>query len=144
MSSDLSASTGPSSASSLTTVDIEVVVQQVLSRTSTALSVTSSKHPWFFHTACCNHMTLEHIPSLFTLLMELRSLLDIKEQSILLVYPLVTLYIFQSCPSYIGHMFEVHDLKIPSQVVSVAATTATSSLDLWHVYVIHPYLVFSC
>ena len=29
-------------------------------------------------------------------------------------------------------MFEVHDLKIPSQVVSAAVTTATSSLDLWH------------
>ena len=49
--------TGPSLASSLTTVDIEAVVQQVLSRTPTALSVTSSKQPWFFDTACCNHMT---------------------------------------------------------------------------------------
>ena len=29
-------------------------------------------------------------------------------------------------------MFEVHDLKIPSQVVFAAATTATSSPDLWH------------
>ena len=29
-------------------------------------------------------------------------------------------------------MFEVHDLKIPSQVVSVATTTITLSLDLWH------------
>ena len=45
----------------------------------------------------------------------------------------------------VGYMFEVHDLKIPSQVVSTAATTATSSLDLWHArLVIHPYLVFSC
>ena len=44
-------------ASSLTTADIEAVVQQVLSRTFTALSVTSSKQPWFFDTACCNHMT---------------------------------------------------------------------------------------
>ena len=49
--------TGPSLASSLTTADIEAVVQQVLSRTSTALSVTSGKQPWFFDTACCNHMT---------------------------------------------------------------------------------------
>ena len=49
--------TGPSLASSLTTTDIEAVVQQVLSRTSTALSITSGKQPWFFDTACCNHMT---------------------------------------------------------------------------------------
>ena len=42
---------------SLTTADIEAVVQQVLSRTSIALSVTSGKQPWFFDTACCNHMT---------------------------------------------------------------------------------------
>ncbi|KAL5767487.1 hypothetical protein ACOSQ2_014270 [Xanthoceras sorbifolium] len=49
--------TGPSLASSLTTADIEAVLQQVLSRTSTALSVTSGKQPWFFDTACCNHMT---------------------------------------------------------------------------------------
>ena len=32
----------------------------------------------------------------------------------------------------VGRMFEVHDLKIPSQVVSAAATTTTSSPDLWH------------
>ena len=39
---------------SLTTVDIEVVVQHVLSRTSTALSVTSGKQPWFFfYGVCC-------------------------------------------------------------------------------------------
>ena len=30
----------------------------------------------------------------------------------------------------VGRMFEVHDLKIPSQVVSVAAITVTPSLDL--------------
>ena len=41
--SDPSIPTGPSLASSLTTADIEAVVQQVLSRTSTALSVTSGK-----------------------------------------------------------------------------------------------------
>ena len=51
--------TGPSLASSLTTADIEAVVQQVLSRTSTALSITSGKQPWFFDTASCNHMTLD-------------------------------------------------------------------------------------
>ena len=70
--------TGLSLASSLTTADIEVVVQQVLSRNSTALSVTSGKQPWFFDTARCNHMT---------------------QQSLLLVYPLITLFIFQSYPS---------------------------------------------
>ena len=41
--SDSSVPTGPSLASSLTTTDIEAIVQQVLSRTSTALSVTSGK-----------------------------------------------------------------------------------------------------
>ena len=49
--------TSPSLVSSLTTADIEAIVQQVLSHTSTALSVTSGKQPWFFDTACCNHMT---------------------------------------------------------------------------------------
>ena len=91
--------------------------------------------------------------------MELLCLLVIKEQFLLLVYPLMTLFIFQSYPSIcfmlvnfvtgrkvgcadpytgqvlgigrkVGHMFEVHDLKIPSQVVSAVATTATSSPDL--------------
>ena len=57
--SDPSVPTGPSLTSSLTTADIEAVVQQVLSRTSTALSVTSSKQPWFFDTACCKHMTYD-------------------------------------------------------------------------------------
>ena len=41
--SDPSVPTGPSLTSSLTMADIEAVVQQVLSRTSTALSVTSGK-----------------------------------------------------------------------------------------------------
>ena len=48
---------GPSLTSSLTTADIEAVVQQVFSRTSTALSVTLGKQSWFFDTAYCNHMT---------------------------------------------------------------------------------------
>ena len=43
--SDPSVPTGPSLTSSLTTADIEAVVQQVLSRTSIALSVTSGKQP---------------------------------------------------------------------------------------------------
>ena len=40
----------------------------------------------------------------------------------------------------VGHMFEVHDLKIPSQVVSAVATTATPSPDLWHARLGHPSL----
>ena len=55
--SDPSVPTGPSLASSLTTADFEAIVQQVLSHTSTAFSVTSSKQSWFFDTACSNHMT---------------------------------------------------------------------------------------
>ena len=55
--SDPSVPTSPSLASSLTTADIEAVVQQVLSHTSTALSITSGKQPWFFDIACYNHMT---------------------------------------------------------------------------------------
>ena len=47
---DSSIPISPSLASSLTTADIEAVVQQVLSRTSTALSATSGKQPWFFNT----------------------------------------------------------------------------------------------
>ena len=42
---DPSVLTGPSFASPLTTADIEAIVQQVLSRTSTALSVTLGKQP---------------------------------------------------------------------------------------------------
>ena len=42
--SDLSVPIGPSLASSLTIADIKVVVQKVLSQTSTALSVTSGNH----------------------------------------------------------------------------------------------------
>ena len=45
---DPSVLTSPSLASSLTAANIEVVIQQALSRTSTALSVTSDKQPWFF------------------------------------------------------------------------------------------------
>ncbi|KAL5787839.1 hypothetical protein ACOSP7_004788 [Xanthoceras sorbifolium] len=37
-------------------------------------------------------------------------------------------------------MFEVHDLKIHSQVASVAVTTATPSPDLWHARLGHPSL----
>ena len=51
--------TSPSLASSLTTADIEVIIQQVLSRTSTALSVTLGKQLWFFDIAYCNHITLD-------------------------------------------------------------------------------------
>ena len=34
----------------------DLVVQQVLSRISTTLSITSGKHSWFFAITCCNHM----------------------------------------------------------------------------------------
>ena len=45
----------------------------------------------------------------------------------------------------VGRMFEVHDLKIPSQVVFAVATIATPHLIYGMlVLVIHPYLVFSC
>ena len=37
-------------------------------------------------------------------------------------------------------MFEVHDLKIPSQVVSAAATIATPSPGLWHACLGYPSL----
>ena len=37
-------------------------------------------------------------------------------------------------------MFKVHDLKISSQVVSVAATTTTLSPDLWHARLGHTSL----
>ena len=40
----------------------------------------------------------------------------------------------------VGCMFEVHDLKIPSQVVSAAATTTTLSPDLYHACIGHPSL----
>ena len=40
----------------------------------------------------------------------------------------------------VGRMFEVHDLRIPSQVVSAAATTATPSPNLWHARLGHPSL----
>ena len=39
-----------------------------------------------------------------------------------------------------GHIFEVHDLKIPSQVVFAVATIATLSPDLWHACLGHPSL----
>ena len=57
--SNLSVPTSPSLAFSLTTTDIEVVVQQVLFQTSIALFVTLGKHSWFFNTTYCNHMTLD-------------------------------------------------------------------------------------
>ena len=40
----------------------------------------------------------------------------------------------------IGRLFEVHDFKIPSQVVFYATTTATISPDLWHAYLGHTSL----
>ena len=40
----------------------------------------------------------------------------------------------------VGRMFEVHDLKIPSQVVSIATAITTLSLDLWHARLGHTSL----
>ena len=40
----------------------------------------------------------------------------------------------------VGRMFEVHDLKMPSQVVSAVATIATLSPDLWHARLGHTSL----
>ena len=40
----------------------------------------------------------------------------------------------------VGRMFEIHDLKILSQVVSATVTIATPSPDLWHAHLGHPSL----
>ena len=40
----------------------------------------------------------------------------------------------------VGRMFEVHDLKIPSQVGSTVASTTTLSPDLWHAHLGHTSL----
>ena len=169
--------TGPSLASSLTTVDIKAVVQQVLSRTSTAFSITSGKQPWFFDTACCNHMTLDesqfsdkallehpitihtangtpmpisHKGTISSPCLSLNDTFHIPKLSLNLLfvgqlYELGVDLLFTNhgvdvkdpwtgqvlgTGRKVGRMFEVHDLKIPSQVVFAAATTATSSPDL--------------
>jgi hypothetical protein len=54
----------PSQTSALTTSDVEALIHQVLSCSSTALSVTSGKNSWFIDSACCNHMTSD--PTLFS------------------------------------------------------------------------------
>jgi hypothetical protein len=54
----------PSQTSALTASDVEALIHQVLSRSSTALSVTSGKNLWFIDSACCNHMTSD--PTLFS------------------------------------------------------------------------------
>ena len=40
----------------------------------------------------------------------------------------------------VGRMFEVHNLKIPSQVVSAAAAATTLSPNLWHARLSHASL----
>ena len=185
--SDPSVPTGPSLTSSLTTADIETVVQQVLSRTSTALSTTSGKQPWLFDTACCNHMTLDksqffdnaplehpitiytadgtpmpishkgtisssslslndtfHIPKLSLNLLSVGQLCELDVDLLFTnhgvdVQDPRTGQVLRTGRK-VGRMFEVHDLKIPSQVVSAAATTATSSPDLWHAHLGHSSL----
>jgi len=185
--SDPSVPTGPSLTSSLTMADIEAVVQQVLSRTSTALSVTSGNQPWFFDTACCNHMTpdesqfsekapLEHPITIYTangtpmpvshkgtisspslslndtfhipkLSLNLLSVGQLCELGVDLLFTNHGVDVQDPRTGQVlgtgrkvGRMFEVHDLKIPSQVVSAAATTTTSSPDLWHARLGHPSL----
>ena len=167
--------------------DIEAVIQQVLSQTSTALSVTSSKQPWFFDTACCNHMTPDesqffdkaplehpiiiyitdrtpmlvshkgkisspclslsdtfHIPKLSLNLLSVGQLCELginllfTNHGVNVQDPRMGQVLGTGCK--VGRMFEVHDLKIPSQVVSTAATTATPSPDIWHARLGHPSL----
>ena len=40
----------------------------------------------------------------------------------------------------VGRMFKVHDLKIHSQAILAAATTATPSANLWHARLGHSSL----
>ena len=49
----------PSQTSTLIVFDVEALIHQALSRSSTALSVTLGKNSWFIDYACCNHMTLD-------------------------------------------------------------------------------------
>ena len=185
--SDSSVPTGPSLAFSLTTADIETVVQQVLSHTSTALFVTSGKQPCFFDTACCNHMTpyesqfsnkapLEHLITIYTVdgtpmpvshkgtisfpCLSFSDTFHIPKLSLNLLFvgqlcelgidllftnhgvdvqdPRTGQVLRTGCK--VGHMFEVHDLKNPSQVVSAVATIVTPSPNLWHARLGYPYL----
>ena len=168
--------------------DIETVVQQFLSRTSTALSITSGKQPWFFDIVCCNHMTpdesqfsnkapleypitiytpdgtpmpVSHKGTISSPYLSLSDTFHIPKLSLLNL-----LFVGQLCELGIdllftnhgvnvqdprtgqvigtslkvGHMFKVHDLKIPSQVISIVATTATPSPDLWYARLGHPSL----
>ena len=190
--SDPSVPTGPSLTSSLTTADIEAVVQQVLSCTSTALSVTSGKQSWFFDTACCNHMTpdesqfsdkapLEHPITIFTadgtpmpvshkgtisssclslsdtfhipkLSLNLLSVGQLCELGVDLLFTNHSVDVQDPRTGQVlgtgrkvGRMIEVHDLKIPSQVVLQLLPLPPPHLIYGMlVLVIHPYLVFSC
>ena len=183
---------GPSLASSLITTDIEAVIQQVLSLTSTAFFVVLGKQSWFFDTACCNHMTpnesqfsdkapLEHLITIYTangtpMLVSHKGTITSPYLSLSNTFhipklSLNLLYVGQLCElgvdllfinhgvdvqdprtgqvlrtgRKVGRMFEVHDIKILSHVVSTATTTTTPHLIYGMlVLIIHPYLVFSC
>ena len=171
-------------------VDIEAIIQHVLSRISIALSVTLGKRPWFFDIACCNHMTsnesqfsdkapLEHPITIYTIdgtpmsvshkgtisspCLSFNDAFHIPKLSLNLLFvdPLCEVGIDLLFTNYgmdvqdprtsqvlgtgrkVGHMFEVHNLKIPSQVVSAVATIANLIYDMI-VLVIHLYLAFSC
>ena len=185
--SNLSVPRGPSFASSLTTANIEAAIQQVLSRTSTALFVTLGNHPWIFDTACCNHMAsddsqfsnkapLAHPISIYTTdgtLMPIshKGIISIPSLSLSDTFhipklSLNLLFVGQLCElgvdilftnhgvdvqdprtsqvlgtsRKVGCVFEVHNLKIHSQVVSVATTTTTFSPNLWYARLGHTSL----
>ena len=168
-------------------VDIEAIIQHVLSRISIALFVTLSKRPWFFDIACCNHMTpdefqfsdkapSEHPITIYTIDGTPMSVshkgiisspcLSLSDTFHILKLSLNLIFIGQLCElgmdlqfanhgvevqdprmgqmlrtgRKVGRMSEVHDLKIPSQFVSAAATTTTPSPDLWHASLGHPSL----
>ena len=165
--SNLLVPTGPFLASSLATANIEAVVQQVLSQTSTSFSVTSSKHSWFFYTTCCNHMTLDEsqfsdkAPLAHPIFVDTTNgtpmpvnhkgtisspSLSLSDTFYIPKFSLNLLSVGQLCElgvdilfinhgvdvqdpqtgqmlrtsHKVGHMFEIHDLKIPSQVVFVS------------------------
>ncbi|KAA8517060.1 hypothetical protein F0562_017122 [Nyssa sinensis] len=56
-SSTSSAPESSSPSTPLTAADVTALIHQVLSQSSTALSVTPGKSQWFIDSACCNHMT---------------------------------------------------------------------------------------
>ena len=67
--------------------------------------------------------------------MELLCLLVIKEQSLLLVYPLVTLFIFQNCPPicFLGQLYELEvDFLVTNHGVDVQDPWTSQILGIGH------------